>query len=174
LDFCPDEEVAVLVELSMVEQCYQAVREVIDSGESITAVAARYGVDRRTLHRWLTKYANGGLAALATKSNRPDTCPRQMDPVIEARLVVIRRSHPRWGPRTLRTKLREEFDPAPSRAAIYRALVRHQLIVPVPAKRTKSSYIRFERSRAMELWQMDVVSRFLEGEPGRRAIRRAI
>jgi len=149
----------VLVELSMVEQRYQAVREVIASGDPITVVAARYGVDRRTLHRWLTKYANGGLEALATRSNRPDTCPHQMDPVIEARLVVMRRSHPGWGPRTLRTKLREEFDPAPSRAAIYRALVRHQLIIPVPAKRSKDSYKSFERSKAMEMWQMDVVSR---------------
>ncbi|HWD96716.1 MAG TPA: helix-turn-helix domain-containing protein [Acidimicrobiales bacterium] len=149
----------MLVELSMVEMRYQAVREVISSGDPITVVAARYGVDRRTLHRWLTKYANGGLEALATRSNKPDTCPHQMDPVIEARLVVLRRSHPRWGPRTLRTKLREEFDPAPSRAAIYRALVRHQLIIPVPAKRSAASYKRWERSKAMELWQMDVVSR---------------
>ena len=62
----------------MVEQRYQAVREVIDSGDSITEVAARFGVDRRTLHRWLTKYANGGLAALATRSNRPDTCPQDL------------------------------------------------------------------------------------------------
>ena len=159
LDFSPDEEVAVLVELSMVEQRYQAVREVIDSGDSITEIAARYGVDRRTLHRWLVRYANGGLEALATRSNRPDTCPHQMDPAIEARLVVLRRSHPRWGPRTLATKLRAEFEHGPSRAAIYRALVRHQLILPVPAKRTKASYRRWERSRSMELWQMDVVSR---------------
>jgi transposase InsO family protein len=143
----------------MVEQRYQAVREVLDSGDSITDVAARYGVDRRTLHRWLTRYANGGLEGLATRSNRPDTCPHQMDPVIEARLVVLRRSHPRWGPRTLATKLRDEFERAPSRAAIYRALVRHQLILPTPAKRTKASYKRWERSRAMELWQMDIVSR---------------
>ena len=71
----------------------------------------------------------------------------------------MRRSHPGWGPRTLRTKLREEFDPAPSRAAIYRALVRHQLIIPVPAKRSKDSYKSFERSKAMEMWQMDVVGR---------------
>jgi transposase InsO family protein len=81
-----------------------------------------------------------------------------MDPVIEARLVVLRRSHPRWGSRTLTTKLRGEFDKAPSRAALYRALVRHQLIILVPAKRSKHSYQRWERSKAMELWQMDVVS----------------
>jgi len=59
----------------------------------------------------------------------------------------------------LRTKLREEFDPAPSRAAIFRALVRHQLIIPVPAKRSQVQYVRWERSKAIELWQMDVVSR---------------
>ena len=134
----------MLVELSMVEQRYQAVREVIDSGESITSIAAHYGVDRRTLHRWLTRYAAGGLEAVANRSNRPDTCPHQMDPVIEARLVVLRRSHPRWGPRTLLSKLRLEFEVVPSRAAIYRALVRHQLITPVPKRRSKASYVRWE------------------------------
>jgi transposase-like protein len=81
----------------MVEQRYQAVREVLDTGATITDVAARYGVDRTTLHHWLSRYANGGLEALATKSSKPDTCPHQMDPVIEARVVVLRRSPP-WGP----------------------------------------------------------------------------
>jgi transposase-like protein len=38
----------------MVEQRYQADREVLDSGATITEVAKHYGVDRRTLHRWLT------------------------------------------------------------------------------------------------------------------------
>lgn len=119
----------------MVEQRYQAVREVLDAGATITEVAKHYGVDRRTLHRWLTRYANGDLKALVTQSTRPDTCPHQMDPAIEARLVERRRTHPTWGPRTLATKLRAEFGSrAPSRAAIYRALVRHQLIVPVPRR----------------------------------------
>jgi transposase-like protein len=150
----------MLIELSMVEQRYQAVREVLDTAATITDVAARYGVDRRTLHRWISRYANGGLEALATQSSRPDTSPRQMAPVIEARLVEMRRVHRSWGPRTLRTKLRNEFgDRAPSRSAIYRALVRHQLIVPVERRRTEDSYKRWERSRAMELWQMDVVGR---------------
>jgi transposase-like protein len=34
----------VLVELSMVEQRYLAVREVLDTGASVTDVATRYGV----------------------------------------------------------------------------------------------------------------------------------
>lgn len=72
----------------------------------------------------------------------------------------MRRVHPSWGPRTLKTKLVNEFaERAPSRAAIYRALVRHQLITPTPRRRPASSYKRWERSRSMELWQMDVVGR---------------
>ncbi len=58
----------MLTELSMVEQRYLAVREALDSGATIVQVAAQYGVDRRTLHRWLTRYANGGLEALADRS----------------------------------------------------------------------------------------------------------
>jgi transposase InsO family protein len=150
----------MLIELSMVEQRYLAVREVLDTGATIVQVATQYGVDRRTLHRWLTRYANGGLEALADRSSRPDTSPTQMDPRIEARLVMMRRLHPGWGPRTLRTKLVNEFgERAPSRSAVYRALVRHQLIVPAPRRRRVQDYKSWERTRSMELWQMDVVGR---------------
>jgi transposase InsO family protein len=161
MDVCPvSEESSMLSELSVVEQRYLAVREVLDTGATITDVASRYGVDRRTLHRWISRYANGGLEALATQSSRPDTSPSQMPPAIEARLVELRRAHPRWGPRTLTTKLRAQFaERAPSRSAIYRALVRHRLIVPIERRRTAESYKRWERTRSMELWQMDVVGR---------------
>jgi transposase len=115
LDFSPEkQEVAMLVELSMVEQRSRVVREVLVTGVTITDVAARYGVDRPTLRRCLTRYASGDLEALATPSSKPATSPTQMDPVIEARLVSLRRSHPGWGLRTLATKMHLEFDYAPS------------------------------------------------------------
>jgi Transposase len=44
-----------LVELSMLEQRYLGVREVLDTDATVTDVAARHGVDRRTLHRWLVR-----------------------------------------------------------------------------------------------------------------------
>ena len=75
----------MLIELSMVEQRYQAVREVFDTGATITDVAARYGVDRRTLHRWITRYANGGHEALADQSNRPDSCPHGSSRLVSSR-----------------------------------------------------------------------------------------
>jgi transposase InsO family protein len=148
-----------LVELSMLEQRYLAVREVLDTGATVTDVAARHGVDRRTLHRWLVRYANEGIGSLAEKSSKPDRCPHQLSPVIEARIIAMRTTHPGWGPRTILSKLRKEFDEVPSRSGIYRCLVRHKLIDPKARRRQRKDYKRWERSRSMELWQMDVVGR---------------
>jgi transposase InsO family protein len=150
----------VLVELKAVEQRYRAVIDVLD-GMSVTDVARRNNVTRQSVHTWLRRYAEGGMAALADKSSKPESCPHQMAPVIEARVVELRRAHPRWGPRSIRTQLAKEgFTPLPGLSSIYRTLVRHHLLEPTQRKRTRSDYKRWERSRSMELWQMDIVGRF--------------
>jgi transposase InsO family protein len=51
----------------------------------------------------------------------------------------------------------EGLVPVPGRTSIYRCLVRHGLITPEARKRKRADYKRWERGRAMELWQMDVV-----------------
>ncbi|MCA1704099.1 MAG: IS481 family transposase [Actinobacteria bacterium] len=148
----------MLVELSMVEQRYLAVREVLDSAATVTDVAARYGVSRKTVHRWLVRYANEGMGALANRTSRPDRCPHQITAEIEASIVAMRKAHPGWGPRTILSKLKRELTKAPSRSAIYRCLVRHGLIDPKTRKRRREDYKRWERSRSMELWQIDCMA----------------
>jgi len=136
------------------------VLDVFD-GMSVTEVAVRNGVTRHTVHAWLRRCGSGGMAALADKSSRPGSCPHQMPPAIEARVLELRRIHPGWGPRSIRTRLeREVFLPVPGRSSIYRTLVRHRLVEPTKRKRARSDYKRWERSRSMELWQMDIVGRF--------------
>ena len=39
-------------ELSVTEQRYQAVLAVISDGETVSSVAARFGVHRKTVHGW--------------------------------------------------------------------------------------------------------------------------
>jgi transposase InsO family protein len=150
----------MLVELGLVEQRYRAVCEVLD-GATVTDVAERNGVTRQTVHTWLRRYASHGIAGLVDKTSKPESCPHQMTPVVEARIVEMRRAHPSWGPRSIRTHLdREGVAPLPGRSSIYRALVRHRLLEPTQRKRSRSDYKRWERSKSMELWQMDIVGRF--------------
>ena len=67
----------MLVELGVVEQRLNAVREVLE-GATVVDVARRNGVARQTVHEWLRKYANGGLGALVDRSSKPDRCAHQM------------------------------------------------------------------------------------------------
>jgi len=81
-----------------------------------------------------------------------------MAPEVEARILELRRAHPGWGPRTIGHRLeRDGVEPVPGRSSIYRCLVRHGLITPQARRKRRSDYKRWERSRAMELWQMDIV-----------------
>jgi len=146
----------MLVELRVGEQRYRVVWEVLE-GASVTEVARRFNVSRQSVHSWLTRYAaEGGLGGLGDRSSRPHGCPHQMSPVVEARIVEVRRAHPAWGADRIGYKLaRDGTVPVPGRTSIYRALVRNGLIVPGQRKRRRADYRRWERARPMELWQMD-------------------
>src|SRR5207247_3622900 len=102
-------------------------------------------------------YAAHGPADLADGSSKPASCPHQMAPETEALIVEWRRAHPTWGPRTIVNRLaREGIEPLPGRSSVYRALIRYNLIDPKRRRRRRSDYKRWERARAMELWQMDI------------------
>lgn len=155
----------MLVELGAVEQRYRAVLEVLEEGVSVTEAARRYGVVRQTVHTWLCRCAEDGLGGLADRPSRPASCPHQMPAVVEARIVAMRRGHPGWGPSRIGWELeRAGVVPLPGRPAVYRALVRHGLVAARKRRRRREDYRRWERPRAMDLWQMDVMGRvFLAG-----------
>jgi len=46
---------AVLVELSVMEQRYQAVLAVVQDGWRVVEVARRVGVSRQTVHAWIAR-----------------------------------------------------------------------------------------------------------------------
>jgi transposase InsO family protein len=144
-------------EMSVAEQRYKAVLAVIADGRTITEVAAAWGVSRQTLHAWLARYESGGLEELADRSHRPRSCPHQIDPRVEVMVWEMRRAHPGWGPARIVFELGRR-DVVVSRSAVYRALKRAGLIAPGTRRRRDEHWRRWERGRAMELWQMDVVA----------------
>ena len=59
-----------LVVLSVVEQRLDAVRAVL-AGMDVIEVAARAGVHRSTVHRWVARYLAEQIGGLADRSHRP-------------------------------------------------------------------------------------------------------
>ena len=147
----------MLWELSVVEQRYTAIQEVL-GGMAVTEVAARYGVSRQSVHHWLRRYQAEGLVGLEDRSHRPRSCPHQASVQVAAAVCELRRQHPGWGPLRLQHELqRRGMLEVPSRAGIYRILVRHQLVQPGRRRRRRGDWRRWERDRPMQLWQLDIV-----------------
>ena len=158
-------------EISVAEQRYEAVRAVLADGESVTDVAARFGVTRKTVHHWLRKYEAGGIEELADRSHRPRSCPHQMSADVEVLIARLRRAHPSWGPRRLVFELAKAgVEPVPSESGVYRALTRLGLVDPDARRPREKNWKRWERGSPMELWQMDVVGGFVLAD-GRRVRR---
>ena len=146
----------------MSEQRYKAVLAVIADGRTVTEVARDWGVSRKTLHARLARYEVAGLEGLNDLSHRPAHCPHQMPDVVEAKVLEMRRAKPYWGARRLALELaRKGVEPAPSKSAVYRSLVRAGVIDPLQRQRRRETWKRWERAAPMELWQLDKVGGFL-------------
>src|SRR4051812_10028168 len=127
---------------------------------AVTDVAAEVGVSRQSLHAWVVRYRDAGLAGLADRSRRPRSSPNRVAAELEARVCELRRAHPRWGAQRIVHELMrspELPEPMPSRATVHRILVRHGLVVVRPRRKRRSEYVRWQRPAAMQLWQMDIV-----------------
>lgn len=152
-----------LVVLSVVEQRLDAVRAVLE-GADVVEVAARVGVHRSTLHRWIARYLIEQLAGLTDRSHRPNVSPAQVAEAVEVAVAEMRREHPRWGSRRIRLEMLRRPGPwsseevtVPSERTIDRILQRQGLLRSRPRKRPRESYVRFERPGPMQLWGMDIV-----------------
>jgi len=76
-------------------------------GMSISELAELHGVARKTIYKWLERYAEYGPQGLADQSRRPHHSPRQVSAEVEAAILAARQRW-KWGPRKLRVKLGEQ------------------------------------------------------------------
>ena len=68
---------------------------------SITELAERFSISRKTAYKWIDRFKQHGQDGYQELSRRPHSCPWQTDKEIVDELVKIRKAHPRWGPRKL-------------------------------------------------------------------------
>src|SRR5215469_15279829 len=147
----------MLWELSVTEQRYRAVLEV-GAGVPVTEVAERYGVSRQSVHTWLQRYRQEGVAGLEDRSHRVHDHPWRIAAEVEEAICELRRAHRGWGPRRLVFEMERRGYSRVTRSTVYRTLVRNGLIESASRRQSRKDYRRWERGAAMELWQLDVTA----------------
>jgi transposase InsO family protein len=100
--------------------------------EAVSALCERYGISRKTGYKWLSRYAEGGAAALDDRKSGPkEPQPRLAEPVVR-QVLALRRARPSWGPRKLLASLAMD-DPgfqAPAASSVGALLRREGLVQP--------------------------------------------
>ena len=128
-------------------------------GRSAAEVVAAYGISRSWLYELLARYRAEGDAAFEPRSRRPHTSPQATAAATVELVLRLRKqlseSGLDAGADTIGWHLTHRHRITLARATINRILVRHDTVVPTPAKRPKSSYLRFVAEQPNETWQSD-------------------
>ena len=99
---------------------------------SVTELAERFSVSRKTAYKWIHRYDELGQSGFHERSRRPHSCPRQTDAAIVEELVALRKRHPHWGARKLLDLMRrrDPWRPLPAVSTAARILTREGLVKP--------------------------------------------
>ena len=74
---------------------------------TMTELAERYQISRKTAYKWVDRYEADPAHGLAERSRAPTVHGRAMPDGIREAVLALRRAHPRWGPKKLRAILSE-------------------------------------------------------------------
>jgi transposase InsO family protein len=133
------------------------VQRVRDQHMPVAHVAKAMGVSRQCAHRWVARFDAEGIGGLEDRSSRPHRMPTRTSPEIEAQVVAARLQH-RRGQDWIGPELG-----VPART-VSRILRRHKLprlaecdpLTGEVIRSSKTTAVRYERSRPGELIHMDV------------------
>ena len=129
------------------------------AGKSLQEVADQYGVSKVWVHKLVKRYKAGGWEALEPRSRAPHHPAGRIEGELADRICTLRQDLTAQGhdagAHTIRSYLLRERDSAPSVSSIWRVLNRAGLVTGQPAKRPRSSYIRFEADLPNQCWQAD-------------------
>lgn len=106
---------------------------------TMTELADRFGVSRKTAYKWRDRFEEGGLEALADASRAPHSSPHKTDEAIAALIVAARVRFPDWGARKLIEIVAREHPTLklPSPTAAHEVLRRAGLVHPPRQRRRK-------------------------------------
>jgi transposase InsO family protein len=138
---------------SLLDQREELVRRALSGEVRVTELCETVGISRKTAYKWLGRYHTGGVGWSRDHSRRPFHSPGQTSEELEWLVLAVRDEVPAWGGRKIRqVLLNRGFSPVPSASTVTEILRRHGRLSPVRCQR---DYVRFERERPNELWQMD-------------------
>ena len=131
----------------------------------------RYGVSRVTGYKWLERYEEQGWKGLGDQSRAPQHSPQAVTEARAEAIVKLRREHPHWGPRKLKTVLedRRPGEAWPAASTIGELLKREGLVIGrrLRSKPVGSGPPLAQAGQPNAVWSADFKGWFATGDGAR-------
>ena len=124
------------------KQRVEMVGDWLKNETSISELSEMYGVSRVTIYKWLNRFRAEGPAGFNERSRAPRHHPNTVPAEMIQKLVSARLSHPRWGPKKIRSWLNERYpdEEWPALSTISVIFKREGLVKPRRARHTVEAY----------------------------------
>jgi transposase InsO family protein len=124
-------------------------------GANVRRLCRRFGISPTTGYKWLERWRVAGAAGFQELSRRPQSSPLRSAATTETAVLSVRTEHPAWGGRKIARRLKDlGYAAVPAPSTVTAILKRHGVELGALGG-GPSAFIRFERVRPNELWQMD-------------------
>jgi transposase InsO family protein len=134
---------------------HEFVIQAMQEGSNIRGLCRRYGISSKTGYKWLRRFKAGGATGLEDRSRRPHRSPARTIPELEQKLLSLRRQRPAWGGRKLHRRLLNLGAAHPPAPSTITAILKRNGLLDVAQSAKHRAFVRFERPRPNDLWQMD-------------------
>jgi len=125
----------------------------ITGEQSMSSLCREYGITRKTGYKWLERYRKG--ESMGDHSHAALLHANRSSLETEALVLCERAKHPTWGPRKLRKALEVKGHVELPAVSTFAAILKRNGCIDPDEGEKHTAFIRFEREKPNELWQMD-------------------
>jgi transposase len=139
---------------------HELVLKALAREQSMTEIAAEFGVSRKTAYKWLKRYKKVGITGLVDESRRPASSPMATTAELAFEAIDVRKAHPLWGPKKIAAVLarRHGGKDTPSMSTVARIL-RHAGLMKRRTRRSSGGIPMrapdFVAKAPNDLWTVD-------------------
>jgi len=155
-------------ETCVMDQKVQMISDYLKSEHSISEIGEHYGVSRKTVHKWISRYERGGIEALKEASRSPQRHPNATAPQIISQLIDTKLRHKYWGPKKVVIFLQRQYPEKrwPAVSTVQSILRKEGLVRPRHLRRHTPPYSRpFQAcQKPNDSWSIDYKGQFRTGD----------
>jgi len=111
---------------------------------TVSELCEEFGITRKPVHKWLLRYAGGGMKGLEERSRAPKKVSNRTSEEIERLVVSEKRQHLTWGPKKIQRVLmiKHGVERLPAVSTVGEVLKRHGM---VKVRKRRGAVFKVER-----------------------------